>query len=152
VGRLLCCDDGDDVSVLGIETTEKVKHLTCLVDGLADVAECVGELLEPAGVLSHVHVSLDEVAELGLQVDSAVELVVAELVLDGDPDGVGSWHGDADDGEDVFGDGVVQPTEQVLVDDAPIGITTLSGGWGEVRWSPSPNFPTKTSKKVRHSV
>lgn len=52
VGRLLRRDDGDDVSVLGIETAEKVKHLACLVDGLADVAECVSELLEPAGVLS----------------------------------------------------------------------------------------------------
>lgn len=85
--------------------------------------------------------------ELGLQVDSAVELVVAELVLDGDPDGVGSWHGDADDGEDVFGDGVVQPTEQVLVDDTPIGITALSGGWGRGEVVVEPKLPDEGVKE-----
>ena len=83
-----------------------------------------------AGVLSHVHVALEKVAEFGLQVDGAVELVVAELSFDRGPDDVGVRLGDADDGEDILGNGVVQLAKDALVEETPFGITALLGGWG----------------------
>lgn len=71
-------DDGDDMPVLGVEPAEEVEHLAGVVDRLADVAKSISELLEVPGVLGHVHVTLDKVAELGLQVDCPMELVVAD--------------------------------------------------------------------------
>ena len=94
------------------------------------VLERVGELLELSGILSNVHVTLDEVAELSLEVNGAMQLIVAKLSLDGGPDDVGVWLADADNGEDVLGDGVVQPAENTLVEETPFGITALLGGLG----------------------
>ena len=103
VRRLLGRDHRDDVAVLGAEPAEKVEHLAGLADGLTDVVKSIGELLEMAGVAGDVHVALNEVAELGLQVHGAVKLIVMELILDGGPDEVGGGLGYTDDGEDLFG-------------------------------------------------
>jgi hypothetical protein len=54
--------------------------------------------------------------------------IVAELLLDRMPDEVGGWLRDANDGEHLLGDAVVEPAKNTLVHNAPIGIATLSGG------------------------
>ena len=94
--RLLGGDQRNGVAVLGAEPAEKVEHLAGLADGLTDVVKSIGELLEMAGVAGDVHVALNEVAELGLQVHGAVELVVAQLVLDAVLDDVRGGLGHAD--------------------------------------------------------
>jgi hypothetical protein len=87
VWRVLAGDDGDGVPVLWGEATEHVQHLRHLAHQLADVAQCVGEALEVAGVHHDVHVTLNQVTELGLKVNNSVKLVVPELVVDRVPDG-----------------------------------------------------------------
>lgn len=58
-----------------------------------------------------------------------MKLVVTELLVDGHPDLVrhGLWG--THDGVHVLGNGVKDPTENALIDDMPIGITVLGGGW-----------------------
>lgn len=75
------------MAVLRVETTKHVEHLTWLRDGLADVAEVVGEGLELGAVVGDGHVTLVEVAELCLIEDGALELVVVVQVGDGRPEG-----------------------------------------------------------------
>jgi hypothetical protein len=58
-----------------------------IADGLANVGERVGEILELSAVVADGEVALRSVAEVGLELDGAVLLVVAEEVLDGIPDG-----------------------------------------------------------------
>jgi hypothetical protein len=114
--------------VFGVQAGKKIEHLARLTNRLPNVPKRVGELLEVAGVLGDVHVALDKIAVLGLQVHGAVKLVVAELILDGVPDEVGGGLGHADNGEDLFGDGVVEPAEDALIEDALVRITVLDRG------------------------
>ena len=53
---------------------------------LPNITKSVGELLEATRVLGGVHVTVDKIAVLSLQVHGVVKLVVAELVVDGGPD------------------------------------------------------------------
>jgi hypothetical protein len=76
-----------------------------------------------------VHVALDEIAELGLQIYGAVELIVTELVLDVVPNDVRGGLGHTDDGEDILGDRVVEPAEKALVHNLPFAIAALGRGW-----------------------
>ena len=82
VRRPLGGDDRLDVTVLGVEAAQKVQNLTGLGDGLADVAQLVGDPLEGGAVLVDRRVTLDGGAELGLKVDGAVQVVVEEEPLD----------------------------------------------------------------------
>ena len=116
------------MAVLGGEAADQVQNLAWFRDGLADVAEGVGELLEPGGVLADRHVSLVEAAELRLKVDRTVELVVAEHVVDALPDLVRGGVGGASEVEDIPGHGVVQPADDALVDHHPLLIAALSAG------------------------
>lgn len=54
-----------------------------------------------------------------------MELIVAEWILGGAPyhKRVGLWH--VDDGENLLGDGVVDPAEDALVHKPPLGIVAL---------------------------
>lgn len=58
-----------------------------------------------------------------------MENIVAELILNHSPDEVGGWLGDTNNGKDLLGDGIVEPAEDALVHNAPIGIATLVKGW-----------------------
>jgi hypothetical protein len=75
--------------------------------------------------LSNVHVALDKVAVLSLQVHGAVEFVVAELGMDGSPDRVRRGLGGAHDGAYVFVDGDVDPGQDALIQDDLVGVTAL---------------------------
>lgn len=66
VRQLLRGDHRDGVAILRAETAEKIEHLALLENRLANIAKCVNELLEAAGVLGYVHVTLHEIAEFGL--------------------------------------------------------------------------------------
>ena len=68
---------------------------------MADVAEAIGEDLEPRIVLGDGHVPLIEGAELRLQGDSAMELIVAEQVVDARPDDMRGGVGNTNDVEDI---------------------------------------------------
>lgn len=51
-------NDGLQVAVFGVEAAKEIQHLAGLRHGLADVAQLIGESLEPAAVLSDGHVTL----------------------------------------------------------------------------------------------
>ena len=127
--RLLGGDDGDGVAILGAQPAQHVQDLAHLPHWLADIAERIGELLEASGVLGDVHIALDHVPKLYLQIDSAMELIVTELIVDSDPDAVRGRLRMAYDVAHILGDGVVQPTQDALINHTPIGIMALVGGW-----------------------
>jgi hypothetical protein len=108
------------VAVLGTKPAKEVEHLSGLADGLPDIAKRVA---------SDVHVTLDEIAKLGLQIHGAVELVVAKRFLDAVLDDIRRGLGHADDGEVVLGNGVVEPAKKTLVHKLPVAITALGRGW-----------------------
>lgn len=128
MGRILGSDDGNGVAILGAESAKHVQDLTGLANGLADVAEGIGELLQLVGVLRDIHVALKQTPELRLQVDSTVELIITELIMDRIPDDVRRSFGGADDGADVFGNRIVEPAKETLILHDPIWITEVGGG------------------------
>jgi hypothetical protein len=128
-------DDRNSMAELGVEATKHVEHLACLPDRLPDVAQSVGKLFEATGVGGDVHISLNETAELSFEVNGTVQLVVPELLGDGGPDDVGGGARNTDEGTDILGHRVVQPTEDALVAHDPLAITAVLGSWpgGEMR-------------------
>lgn len=110
----------------GTETTDEVEDECAVGDGLAEVAEGVGESLEATAVLRHRHVALIETAKFGLEVDDASLLVVSEKVLRSKPQSVSALLGLHDDVQDVVGDGVVEGGEDGEVVLGPGGI--VNGG------------------------
>jgi hypothetical protein len=122
VRRELGGDDGLDVAILRVEVAEEIEHLARLGHRLADIAEVVGELLEAGGVLGHAHVALVDGAELGLEVDRALQLVVAEDALDVGPGGVGGGVRFVDDVEDVLGVRGVDPIDHTVVNHGPLRV------------------------------
>jgi hypothetical protein len=96
--------------------------------GLTDVAQSIREAFEFARVGCDVHVSLNQVAKLSFKVDGTVELIIAELGMDGAPDFVGEGFGGAHDGADIFGHGVVKPAADAVISHGPVGIVAICGG------------------------
>jgi hypothetical protein len=133
--RLVSRDRQDRVTVFGAESAQHIQHLARLAHRLPNVPECIGQLLEAAYVLGDVHVALHQVPELRLLVYCTMELVVAELVMDGLPDAERRGLRGAHDVAHVLGDGDVQLADDALVDDGPLGVVALFGGWlkGDVR-------------------
>jgi hypothetical protein len=127
VRRVLAGDHRNSVAILGGETPEHVEDLRRLTHRLADIAQRVGELLQLAGVGLDIHVALDQALELGLQVNSAVKLMVPELIMDRVPDGVGRSLGGTNNGTHILGDSIVQPAKDTLIYHGPLGITAV--GW-----------------------
>jgi hypothetical protein len=119
------------VPVLGVEAAEEVEHLTGLADELTNITKGIRQLLEAPSVLCDIHVALHQIPKFHFQVDCPVELIVTELLLDAGPDDVRRWLGNTDDGEDILGNGVVDPAEDALVDDAALQIAGLR--WGRRR-------------------
>jgi hypothetical protein len=74
-----------------------------------------------------------------------VELMIAEEVDDGGPDGVGGGAGNADDAHDIARHGVVDPIDQALINHDPARVGAVA------MWEVSPNLPITESKKHRHS-
>jgi hypothetical protein len=82
-------DDRLDVAVLRVQSVKEVEHLAGFRDGLSEITKSVGEGLQAGGVVGDGQVALLQGAELGFEVDGALQLVVAEEALDVVPDGVG---------------------------------------------------------------
>lgn len=116
------------MAVHGVQTAEEIQHLASLADGWADIVQRIFQLLETAGVLRDIHVTLNETAELSFEVDRVMQPVVAELVTDLGPDSMRHHLGSMDDGKEVRRDGIVQPAEDALISHAPVGIMALVGG------------------------
>jgi hypothetical protein len=74
-------------------------------------------------------VALHQIAELRLQIDCTMKLVVVELLVDGGPDAVRGRLGRADDVTHVLGDGDVQPAQDALIAQAQFRIMALFSGW-----------------------
>jgi hypothetical protein len=96
------------------EAAEEVENLTGLGDGMADVAQIIGEALELGAVVVDAQVTLLDAAELRLEVDSTLELVVAEERLDVAPEGERRGVRLVDDVEDGLLDGVVEPIDDAI--------------------------------------
>jgi hypothetical protein len=126
-----------DVAVLGVKPAQEVEDLAWLGHWLADFAELVGELLQAAGVLGDVHITLVDAAEFSFNVDSALQLVVAEQTLDVVPDGEGQGTWLVDDVEDILGDGGLDPVDDAVVNHTPLGVVLRHWRWsGDVRFEP----------------
>ena len=103
------------------ESTEKGEDKGLITDRLADVGEGVGKGLQLGAVVTNGEIALRSVAELRLQLNCAVLLVVAEQILDGVPDGAGGGAGAHDDAEKIDGDRAVDPGEHRVVVTPPVG-------------------------------
>jgi hypothetical protein len=98
-----------------IESAKDCQNQGLIVDWLVDIGEQVSDVLELGTVVTEGEVALRSVAEVGLELDGAMLLVIVEEVLDGVLDGA---HGGAeahDDAEKVGGDGAVYPGEHGVV-------------------------------------
>jgi hypothetical protein len=109
-----------NMAVPRTEAAEEVENLTGLGDGMADVTQIVGEALELGAVVVDAQVALLDAAELRLEVDSMLELVVAEERLDVAPEGERRGVRLVDDVEDGLLDGVVEPIDDAMIDLAPL--------------------------------
>ena len=116
-----------DVAVLGIEPAEEIKHLARFRDGLSNVAELVGNALEGGAVLVNAGVALRDGVQLGLEVDGAGHLVVAEEPLDVAQEDERGETRLVDDVEDALVDGGVDPVDDCLVDLPPFGVALSDG-------------------------
>jgi len=101
--------------------------LAGLGDGVADVAQAIGELLQLGAVVRDAEVALNDAAELGLKENRALHLIVAEEALDVRPDGERRGIGLVDEVEDALVDGGVDPIGEGAVDLTPLGIAFV--GW-----------------------
>ena len=128
VRRGLGDDDRLDVAGLGVEATKEVEHLARLGDGVADVAQLIGELFQLGEVGVDGHVALLQGAQLGLQVDGALQLVVLEDTDDGFPEGEHVVATAVDDVEDALGDRGEDPVDDAGVDHTPLAGAVLVGG------------------------
>ena len=131
VRRRLGRDDGLEMAIARIQPAQKIEHLARLGDGVAEVAEDVGEVLELAAVVVDAHVTLLEGTEFGLDEDGAVHLIVAEEALDGVPDGERGCLGLVDEVEDLVVHGGVEPVDHAVVIEDPLGVALVEGRWRE---------------------
>lgn len=152
VRRLTVADDGDGGALLQVQAAEQVEKLILLRDRLPEVAEGVNQLLQMRGILGHAHVPLVQTAELSLQVDGAVKLVVVEEVVNAGPDGERRCIRDTHDVQDILGDGVVKPVDEALVDHHPFGVAAVSRGREAAMWELRLNLLMMESMKQRQSA
>jgi len=130
VRRELGGDDGLDVAVPRIEAAKEVQHLARLGDRVADAAQLIGDALQLGAVGVHRHVTLLKRAQLGFEVDGALQLVVVEEPLDGVPEGERVLVITAHDVVDALGDGREYLVDDVRIDHVPLAIafSTWSSG------------------------
>jgi hypothetical protein len=121
-------EDGDRLAELVVQPTQGVDDEGGVGDGGAAVVEGVGMSLEAPTVLADSHVALVQAVELLLSIHHALKTVVEELAGDGVPDGVGDGVGAVDIVPNFFGDGVVQPRNNVCVDLKPFGVVDHGSG------------------------
>ena len=116
-----------DVAVLGFQSAEEVQHLAGLGDGMTNVAQFVGELLQLGAVGVDAEIALDDAAEVSLKDNSTVHLVVAEETFDVRPDGERGGIGIVDEVEDTLVESCVEPVDDGVVDLTPFGVTIGKG-------------------------
>ena len=111
-----------DMAKFLVQAAKQIQHLAGLGDGVADVAQAIGELLQLGAVVRDAEVALNDAAELGLKENRALHLIVAEEALDVRPDGERRGIGLVDEVEDALVDGGVDPIGEGAVDLTPLGI------------------------------
>lgn len=74
-----------DVEIARIKTSEEIQHLAWLSDGVADVAELIGEAFELGAVLVDRKIALLSRAQFRFKIDRTLQLVVEEETLDDVP-------------------------------------------------------------------
>jgi hypothetical protein len=116
-----------DMAEFGIQATEKVQDLARLGDGMTDIAQVVGELLQLGAVLVDAEVTLDDIAEFRLEQDSALKLIVSEETFDFCPDGEGGSFKFVDEVEDTLVDGGVDPICETAIHLLPLGVAIDDG-------------------------
>jgi hypothetical protein len=119
VWRILALDNRLDMFEAGIQTTEKVKNLTGLGDGMANIAQIVDEVFELGAVVVDAHVALLKTAKLGFEIDGTLELVVAEQSLNVTLESKGRVMWLMNNVEDRFLDSVVKPIDDAMIDLSP---------------------------------
>jgi hypothetical protein len=107
VWRIFSLDDRLDMAIPRMQTAEEVEDLARLGDGVANITQIVGEAFELGVVLVDAHVALLKTAKFGLEIDGALQLVVAEQSLDVAPKGEGRGMWLVNDVKDKFLDSVV---------------------------------------------
>jgi hypothetical protein len=110
-----------------VQPAEKIEHLARLGDGVADVAEVVGELLQLGAVVGDGEIPLNDAAEFGLKKHGALHLIDPEKAFNVGPDGEGGCVGLVDEVEDALGDGVVDPIDETTVDLTPFRVAVDNG-------------------------
>jgi hypothetical protein len=138
-----------DVAVLGVQSAEEVQHLAGLGDGMTNVAQFVGELLQLGAVGVDAEIALDDAAEVSLMDDSTVHLVVAEETFDVRPDGECRGIGLVDEVEDALVDGCVEPVDNGVVDLTPFGVA-IGKGRQRTNVAEGLNLPRTDSRRQRH--
>ena len=126
-GEALGAEGGrrDEVAEAVVEAADQIGQHVAVIDTGADVTKRVGEALDPGAEGGDGHVALDDVVELLLGVDGALEAVVEEEPGDGGPEGRGGvrW---LDDGVgDVGRDSGVEQVDDALVDLRPDGSISM---------------------------
>lgn len=99
------------VAKLVVKPAKNRQDESLVGDWLVDIAQRIGQGLELGAVVVHAHVALRSVAELGVEGEGAASLVVAEEVVDGEPNLARGGAGGHDDAEQLRGDGAVDPVE-----------------------------------------
>ena len=130
VRRVLGSDHRLDVAVARVEATEVVEDLARFGDRMADVLQLVGEALELGAVVVDGHVALLHGAELGLEEDGALQLVVMEQTLDGVPEEEGVLAIAPNHVEDAAGDRGEDPVDDARVHHAPLAVAIRRGSGG----------------------
>ena len=87
---------------------ENIEELA-IVDGVAEFAELIGERLEPLAVNPHLRITLDSVAELGVEsIDASIDVILKKL-MKGRPERGGVGGVAEDEIEDLSGHPLVDP-------------------------------------------
>ena len=121
-------EDGDGMAELAPQTAEKLDDELLIGDRRADIVQSVSEHLQLVAVLGDRAVVLDKLMEFLLGVDSALQAVVEEEVVDRDPAAVCRVRWAEDEVADVLGDGVVEPGDDGVVDARPLDVVGAVAG------------------------
>ena len=94
---------------------------------MADVAELIGEPLQLGAVLIHRQIALLQGAQLRLQLDGALQLIILEQVLDGVPQRERVVAITANNVEDGLVYGGEDPVDDACVNHAPLAVAIIIG-------------------------
>lgn len=104
-------DDGGNVVVVLVKTSQSSQNEGFVRDDFTDVGEGVGKNLQLVAILRHCHVSLREAVELSMEMKGTILSIFVEEIFNVLPYDVGSGIGDHDDIENLRGNRSIKPGE-----------------------------------------